>query len=425
MKTLRIIILFTLLYLSGAYSSVSAQEKRSEWYVGISGSYRWNHMSYSSIDKEYFPTNKYTGSGVFSLFVQGEFGRRRNFAIRPEIAFLQRGGKLKEIGSIDYDDFTTDVNYTLKKKSFDLRVPLIYNFCQATAIVRPYVFVAPVLGFTTGGTIRWQEEYADSSIEGYELEASKANMSSVYFAGQVGVGVKFAIPVANDQCYFGIEANYEYGFTDTYGSKEKDGVANDVVHLFSRSYELSGNRKLSGFELTAVLSIPFSIFKSKKKPAPVFVPPVPLMEESIEEEEVVEEVKPCYSLEEIIDLIEQGQDVEGKTLCAIDAITFDFAKSTIKADSYDYLDNLAEIIIRTNMSVEVKGHTDNVGTEEFNMNLSRDRAEAVMDYLASKGVRADKLKCSYYGMTRPLTTNDTDEGRAMNRRVEFTFLNNF
>ena len=57
------------------------------------------------------------------------------------------------------------------------------------------------------------------------------------------------------------------------------------------------------------------------------------------------------------------------------------------------------------------------------MNLSRERAEAVVEYLVKKGVSRNKLTYSYYGKTKPLTSNDTEEGRAMNRRVEFTILN--
>ena len=78
--------------------------------------------------------------------------------------------------------------------------------------------------------------------------------------------------------------------------------------------------------------------------------------------------------------------------------------------------------MRTHARIEVKGHTDNVGTEEFNMKLSHKRAQAVVDYLIGRGVDKDKLSYSYYGMSKPLTTNDTEEGRTMNRRVEFEIL---
>ncbi|MFX7844999.1 hypothetical protein ABTK14_22370, partial [Acinetobacter baumannii] len=82
--------------------------------------------------------------------------------------------------------------------------------------------------------------------------------------------------------------------------------------------------------------------------------PKPVVEEKAEE-------KPCYTLEEIIEMMAKNQNVRGKTICAIDAVNFDYGKSSIKSESYDYLDKLAQTIIRTNASIKVKGHTDNIG----------------------------------------------------------------
>ncbi len=130
--------------------------------------------------------------------------------------------------------------------------------------------------------------------------------------------------------------------------------------------------------------------------------------------------KPCYSLDEIVNMMARGESVEGKTICAIDDdILFDFGQAHIKPASYGYLDRLAETLIRTNSHIVVKGHTDNVGSAESNLVLSKNRAENVANYLRRRGVPASKLSTEYYGMTRPIATNDTEAGRAMNRRVEF------
>lgn len=422
----RTTILSALLLIVGL--SAYADENVSKWYFGLGGGYRFSFMNYSDIDESVFPENKALGSGIFSVFVQGEFGQNNNFAIRPQISFLNRGGKLTEIyNSGDYyeTEEIEDVNYVLKAHYIDLRIPLIYQFGKTSSKIRPYVYLAPVLGFTTGGSIEFVQENEDGSFAGYKTDISDANMSSTYFAGQVGLGVKFAIPVYDNTCYFGIEANYEYGFTDTYASKEKDGEANDVAQLFTSNYKIDGTRKFSGVEIQATISIPFSIFSKKVKKAeePVTYIPVEVPTETYVEPVV--EQKPCYTLEEINDLMLSNKSVEGLTICAVDAITFDFSQSTIKPESYQYLDQLANTLIRTNRRIEVKGHTDNVGSEEFNLNLSRERAESVIEYLVKKGVNRNKLTYSYYGMSKPLTSNDTEEGRATNRRVEFTILNNF
>ena len=105
---------------------------------------------------------------------------------------------------------------------------------------------------------------------------------------------------------------------------------------------------------------------------------------------------------------------------------FDFAKATFKDASYNELNKL-EIMMKENagLRVEISGHTDNVGSREFNKHLSQRRANAVKDFLTSKGVDARRIKASGYGEDRPIATNDDDqEGRAINRRVDFIVLGN-
>ena len=72
-------------------TSLAAQEETEDrWYWGVAGGFRTSHMRFSDIDENYFPTNKNLNGGVFSLFVQGEFGRQRQFGIRPQLSFLKR-----------------------------------------------------------------------------------------------------------------------------------------------------------------------------------------------------------------------------------------------------------------------------------------------------------------------------------------------
>ena len=72
--------------------------------------------------------------------------------------------------------------------------------------------------------------------------------------------------------------------------------------------------------------------------------------------------------------------------------------------------------------VEIAGHTDSIGSEEYNQGLSERRAESVKDYLVGKGVKAHRLSSKGYGEMRPVASNDTEEGRAENRRVEMVVL---
>jgi outer membrane protein OmpA-like peptidoglycan-associated protein len=74
------------------------------------------------------------------------------------------------------------------------------------------------------------------------------------------------------------------------------------------------------------------------------------------------------------------------------------------------------------VGVEISGHTDNTGTPEYNQELSEQRAQRVVDYLLDKGIEPERLKAAGYGETRPVSGNDTEEGRAMNRRTELKII---
>jgi outer membrane protein OmpA-like peptidoglycan-associated protein len=107
-------------------------------------------------------------------------------------------------------------------------------------------------------------------------------------------------------------------------------------------------------------------------------------------------------------------------------IYFDFNKATFKVESYSELNRL-EAMMKQNsgMQVEIGGHTDAIGTKEFNIWLSQRRAEAVKTFLTSKGIDTRRVKTKGYGKEKPLASNDDDkEGRELNRRVEFKVLNN-
>lgn len=417
-KPLILLVLFTMFI---PQALIAQDERTDKWYFGVSGGLHSSSLDFSNID---IPNKeKNLNSGITSLFLQYEFGRHNRFAIRPQMSFLKRGGKLTNINSDTYNEGISNITYKLSTDYLDFRLPIILNFFGEKSSVRPYIFVAPIFGIAIDGEIKMQQDNIDNSYNGFKLDVTDANMATTYLAGQAGVGVKFAVPIAGNHCYVGIEAAYEFGFSDTYGDKELDGEANDVTHLFANNYKIEGERKFNGFELSATLSIPFDIFKKKKKVEEVYATPEPIVApvEKIEEVAPVEE-KPCYTLDEIITLMTRNESIAGKTICAINDINFNFSESTIKPESYAYLDKLASIIQRMNKKVEVCGHTDNVGADEFNMNLSKMRAQAVVEYLVKKGVDRDKLTFSYYGETKPLTENDTEEGRAINRRVEFTIL---
>ncbi len=108
---------------------------------------------------------------------------------------------------------------------------------------------------------------------------------------------------------------------------------------------------------------------------------------------------------------------------AFEDLEFNTGNAIIKQESYASLDRLAALLVKKQAwKLSVSGHTDSQGDDAKNMILSKQRAEAVKAYLASKGVAPERLKTFFYGETKPIATNDTPEGRQKNRRVEMKVL---
>ena len=108
----------------------------------------------------------------------------------------------------------------------------------------------------------------------------------------------------------------------------------------------------------------------------------------------------------------------------IPSINFEFDSTIIKHSSYEVLDKVAEIL-KTNPKIKlvIEGHTDVVGSDEYNDWLSGARTSAVKDYLVSRGIPSETIKTFGHGKRMPLTKDDSPEGRACNRRVILKFTN--
>jgi OOP family OmpA-OmpF porin len=117
----------------------------------------------------------------------------------------------------------------------------------------------------------------------------------------------------------------------------------------------------------------------------------------------------------------KGVPVDADGCYFLKGLHFDTDKAELKPGLgyFKELDLVADILIKNpDVKGEVHGHTDNVGSAEYNQNLSERRAESVKKYLVSKGIVAERLVVKGYGLTMPVASNDTKEGRAKNRRVQ-------
>lgn len=126
-----------------------------------------------------------------------------------------------------------------------------------------------------------------------------------------------------------------------------------------------------------------------------------------------------------IQLIKIQEMAEQEIAFSLKNLFFDFNKYEIKPESYPELNRLVEMVQlanKYNLSLEISGHTDHVGSDKDNVTLSRNRANAVRTYLIGKGCDANKIKAEGFGESKPIDTNETDAGRANNRRVEVRFV---
>ncbi|WP_202552393.1 OmpA family protein [Ginsengibacter hankyongi] len=117
--------------------------------------------------------------------------------------------------------------------------------------------------------------------------------------------------------------------------------------------------------------------------------------------------------------IEVGQVVR------LNNVFFDFDKWDLRPESFIELNRVVKLLNENpSIEIEMSAHTDSRGSDEYNFKLSDNRARSVMEYIISKGIDSSRITSHGYGETKPVATNDTDEGRQLNRRVEFKILKN-
>ena len=114
------------------------------------------------------------------------------------------------------------------------------------------------------------------------------------------------------------------------------------------------------------------------------------------------------------------QETEDRIVEIAQKVYFEFDKTTLKPESLTVLNELIGIFTKhSNLDILIVGHADNIGADEYNLDLSLRRAKAVMNYLVSKGIDPKRVSTEGYGESRPEASNETRDGRKLNRRVEF------
>ncbi|WP_423149264.1 OmpA family protein [Rubrolithibacter danxiaensis] len=161
--------------------------------------------------------------------------------------------------------------------------------------------------------------------------------------------------------------------------------------------------------MIAVMALSFQACKTKKIAAQ------PAQEPAVVTEKVEEKAEPVVTEEKK----EEPVSIEDNPDFNFSNIQFEFNSAVLKTSSYPVLDKIAsEMKKYPEAKFIINGHSSAEGTEEHNKSLSVDRAVSVKTFLVNAGVNSENLQTVGYGESKPITTNDTEEGRAQNRRVE-------
>ncbi|NPA81353.1 MAG: OmpA family protein [Epsilonproteobacteria bacterium] len=229
---------------------------------------------------------------------------------------------------------------------------------------------------------------------GYEKVEVKLDDEDSQAFANVGAGFKYSINKALDAM---IEARY---------IRKLDSYDSDVMGTFGLGYKF-------GY-----------VAPPAPAPQPVVEPePAPEPEPAVEQPKdsdhdgVTDDVDQCPNTAEGIKVDQVGCPVDLELV-----IHFDFDKAIIRDEDKPKIDKIIEILKKEpTYKAVVAGHTDSIGPASYNMKLSKRRAEALKAYMVAHGISPDRIKLEWYGETRPIASNATPEGRALNRRDEAKF----
>lgn len=246
-----------------------------------------------------------------------------------------------------------------------------------------------------------------------------------FFAGTGAINVLDPTRRERDTNYkFG--AGLQFNFTHSFAMRAEaeryridDGVGNDGdIDLFSLGALFAfGGRVVA--RAVPVASAP----PPAPMPEPTPPPPPPAPPRDSDNDGVTDDIDRCPGTPPGVAVDAFGCPLKGSI--TLEGISFEYNSALLTAESRKILEELAANLKKyPRLRIELQGHTDSVGSDSYNRSLSQRRAEAVRTYLIERGVSADRLTARGYGEAQPIESNDTDAGRARNRRVVMDVIAN-
>lgn len=398
--------------------------------VGLRGGVNLSSMKYS-----HEPIGRYEQSkrtiGLMGVFAEVPVGRTP-ISLRPEITMNGRGNYLKWL----------DVDYEFIAHYVDLRLAILWNFRYFGERITPYILAAPELNLPYGGDITYSAEDFPNKVT---TQITRADLRKTDFTLMVGAGVEFRIDMDYTPIYVAFEGGYSWGLRNNFSPREmieNTESPSNILNNFFGAELWHGERHTRGIELTMSIAVPIDgKYLQRYRERRIVRPDTVLRVEYdtidgpndtiIIEKEVTVVAEPrmsgyrtkeCFTIEELYAMLEEGADITGKRICMFD-IKFDFDSYKIRRESETPLNKLVKMMQDyPQMTVEVYGHTDSIGTAEYNQKLSEHRAGAVVEYFGKKGISPSRVRSFGYGLRYPIESNSTEEGRFRNRRVEFEVI---
>jgi OOP family OmpA-OmpF porin len=365
-------------------------------YVGLEGGANWeanqnirNGDNTSTGDSTKFKTGWLAGGVAGYSFANG---------LRPELEVDFRRNQFRKLNNNVAGTSETDVNGF--EDNLTGMANIWYDLKTSSGF---FSVVHPYIGGGVGISRFDVDKFSVGGVEG-------VNGFDTVFAYQGGAGVGYDITRH-------LTASIDWRYLETTKGKFNVEGTDTTIDAKYRSNSLMGGLRYSfgGDKPAPVAYTP---------PPPAYVPPPPPPGPCSDRDGdgVCDAVDKCPGTPKGFKVDADGCIIEQKII--LRSVNFEFNKATLTAPAMSSLDEVgAALVGQPSLRVEIAGYTDSIGKPGYNLALSKKRAASVKSYLVSKGVPASNLVSQGYGEKSPVATNDTEEGRTENRRVEFSVLN--
>ncbi len=458
-KTLKYIVLFVLFM---NISNLFAQQTRltnlyrhnkysfNPAYAGDKGCTQifFSHMNqWTRVDgapvTNYLSANTRFGKslGVGANILLDKIGMMQNFSASGSVAYGFTINKVHTLRiGISGGYYQTRIDPT-DAIAFDANDVIVEGGVQSAGTVTTeagilYRFKGLELSFASQQVIETRTKFNHTNLDGYGLKRHYIGFGSYDFILSKRMtltpSVLYKGVSNNHQLDFNVDLNYNDFLYGGIGYRMQTGLIGRIginirkMFFIGYAYEVPMQNIASYSGGSHEITVGLNLCRKKKEDFPVedesrtmkIIDTVTITE-TIRDTIVVEKIDTIY----IDNSQPTNEEVRKVMFNAEDHLEFEHDKAIIKKKSYGDLEALVNMLLmREDLNIELHGHTDNTGTEQYNMRLSNDRVKAVKKFLVANGVDASRIKTLYYGEYKPIADNKTHEGRQKNRRVEMKII---